>query len=79
MKYPISTGQSARLLGVGEPRLNGLIRKGRLDPEPLVSAGRRQWEAGHLLQAAEVLGVLTGDLRRRLEEDDVVEGQAHRE
>lgn len=69
MMIPLSTGQAARVLDSTEPRLNGLIRKGRLDPEPPVSAGRRQWEQRHLLQAAEILGVPAAVLRSRLAEE----------
>ena len=66
MKYPITTGQAARVLGVTEPRLNGLIRKGRLNPEPLVSAGRRQWEQRHLSEAAAALGISADAIQRKL-------------
>ena len=57
MKYPLSTGQAAAYLGVAEPRLNDLVRRGKIDPAPPVLAGRRLWEAEHVRQAAEELGV----------------------
>ena len=66
MHYPLSSGQSARLLNTTEPHLNELIRKGRIRPEPAIAAGRRQWRAEHLLQAAELLGVLTDELRQAI-------------
>lgn len=55
LRYPMSTGEAARLLDTDEPRLSHLIRRGRITPPPL-SAGRRLWERGHLLQAAVLLG-----------------------
>ena len=67
MKLPASTGQSADRLGVIEPRLNDLVRRGKIVPEPPILAGRRLWALEHLLQAAEALGVLTDDLRAELE------------
>lgn len=69
MDYPSPTGQVAQTLGVIEPRLNELIRKGRLVPAPTVVAGRRQWHRQHVLQAASALGVLTPELRRLLGEE----------
>lgn len=66
MKLPISTGQAAHLLGVREPRLNGLVRKGKIQPHPPIASGRRQWELEHLLQAAKVLGADEVELRDRL-------------
>ncbi len=69
MRFPTSTGEAARLVGATEPRLNNLIRKGKIQPAPGFFAGRRQWEQTHILQAAEHLGLLTDDLRRRLGEE----------
>jgi hypothetical protein len=69
MKYPLSTGQAAQVLDSIEPRLADLVRKGKIRPEPNVFAGRRQWEETHILQAAEHLGLLTDDLRRRIGEE----------
>jgi hypothetical protein len=71
MQFPIATGSAARLLGVTEPRLAEQVRRGRIRPEPLVIAGRRLWEATHLIQAAENLGLVTDDLRRRLGQEAV--------
>lgn len=56
MKFPLSTGQVAQRLGVTEPRLNELVRKGRVRPAPPVVAGRRCWTPEHVARAAEVLG-----------------------
>ena len=66
MKYPISTGQAARLLGTTEPRLSEEVRRGRVDPAPAIFAGRRLWHPEHLLQAAEHLDLLTDELREEL-------------
>ncbi len=68
MKYPISTGQAADLLGTTEPRLAETVRRGRVAPEPKIFAGRRLWHAEHLIQAAGALGVLTDKLHSRLQE-----------
>ena len=62
MRYPIPTGPAARILHTIEPRLNGLIRRGRLNNPPPVVAGRRLWGLEHLLEAAAALGVLTPQL-----------------
>lgn len=69
MHDSLSTGEAARLLGVTEPQVNDLIRRGRLCAPPPVRAGRRLWGREHLLQAAEALGVLTQELRARLGEE----------
>jgi hypothetical protein len=68
MDYPLSTGQAARLLPATEPKLNDLIRRGRIRPEPPILAGRRLWRREHLLQAAKALGLLTDDLRAKLDQ-----------
>jgi hypothetical protein len=57
MHPPVSTGQVAQFLGVVEPRLNGIIRRGRVVPVPPVIAGRRQWSADHIRAAAAALRV----------------------
>ncbi len=57
MRFPISTGQAARLLGVPEPKLNDLVRRHKIDPPPAVIAGRRQWDHQHVVQAATALGL----------------------
>ncbi len=69
MQFSIYTGQTADLLQTTEPVLNDLIRRRKVHPPPRVVAGRRQWEESHILQAAELLGVPTDDLRRRLGEE----------
>jgi hypothetical protein len=63
------TGAVVRLLGTTEARLQELIRRGRIQPPPPISAGRRQWYAAHVVQAAKVLGVVSPDLEARLRED----------
>jgi len=67
MDFPISTGAAARLLSSTEPALNRLVRRGKLHPEPPISAGRRQWSGRHLLQAAQLLGCLDDRLRNELQ------------
>lgn len=67
MKYPRSTGQAAIQLDTTEPRLNDLIRRGKIYPAPSVASGRRMWEAIHIRQAARILGIT--DIERRLEEE----------
>ena len=57
------------MLGTTEPRLNGLVRRGKIDPAPPVVSGRRLWGREHLLQAARALGVPTDELQRRLEQE----------
>jgi len=71
MKYPISTGQTAFVLESTEPRVAEAVRRGLISPAPPVLAGRRLWQAEHVLQAAEALGVLTDELRARLEQEVV--------
>lgn len=69
MKHSLSTGQAARLLGTTEPRLADFVRKGKIQPAPEVTAGRRLWDQSHILQAAEHLGLLTDELRLQLEKE----------
>lgn len=70
MKYPISTGEAARLLRTTEPRLAETVRRGQVYPAPPVRAGRRLWDRHHVRQAAEALGVpLTDELRAELGEE----------
>ena len=71
MQFPQSTGQAAALLRSTEPALNDLIRKGKVAPAPEVVAGRRAWQARHVVRAAELLGVLTAELRTQLEQEVV--------
>jgi len=69
MRYPLTTGRAAYLLGATEPQLSETVRRGKVRPEPLIVAGRRMWCAEHLLQAAEALGILTDDLRAKIERE----------
>ena len=69
MKYPISTGQAARMVGTTEPKLSEEVRRGRVSPPPAIFAGRRLWGPEHLLQAAKNLGLLTDDLRTQLSQE----------
>ena len=66
MHLPASTGEVAQFLGITEPRLNDLIRRGRIVPPPPVAAGRRHWMPAHVRQAAAHLGLLTPDVERQL-------------
>ena len=52
---PLSTGEAAKSLGVLEPQLNDLVRRGKIDPAPPLVAGRRLWGDEHLRAAAERL------------------------
>lgn len=61
LRFPASTGQAANLLGVLEPRLNDLVRRGKIHPAPCLFAGRRAWSEFHIRQAAEILGILDID------------------
>ena len=72
MKYPLSTGQAAQLLGTTEPRLADLVRRGKIRPHPPIAAGRRLWEIHHLLEAGDALGLDPDELRRRLVPDSPV-------
>ena len=67
MHLPLSTGQAASLFGTTEAPLANLVRKGKVCPPPPVIAGRRLWQADHLIQAAKELDVLTDALRERIE------------
>lgn len=57
LQFPASTGHVAHLFGVSEPRLNDLVRRGKIAPAPDVFAGRRAWKEAHVRQAAEALGI----------------------
>ncbi len=72
MPLPASTGEVAQLLGVTEPRLNDLLRRGHIWPAPPIAAGRRQWHRQHIRKAAEHLGLLNDDILDRM-------GEARRE
>ena len=69
MHFPLSTGESARLIGTTEPRLAETVRRGKIEPVPPILAGRRLWGPEHLLQAAKHLGLLTNELRSRMEKE----------
>ena len=66
MHLPASTGEVAQFLGVTEPRLNDLIRRGRIDPLPTVASGRRRWSAEHVIAAAIASGIDAQATRLRL-------------
>jgi len=68
IKFPVPTGHGAQVLGTTEPALADMVRRGKVNPEPPILAGRRLWYREHLLQAAEALGVLTDELRVVLED-----------
>jgi hypothetical protein len=61
--FPLTTGAGAALLGTTEPRLAETVRRGHVSPPPPILAGRRLWSAGHLMQAALALDLMTDDLR----------------
>ena len=65
----LSTGEAARAIGTTEPRLNGLIRRGAINPAPPLVAGRRLWSFEHLLQAARLFDLLPDELRERLSQE----------
>jgi hypothetical protein len=67
VRYPLPTGEASRLLEATEPQLSEAVRRGKVEPRPLVIAGRRLWFAEHLLQAAEALDILTPELRAEIE------------
>jgi len=58
MKPLKSTGEVAKLCQTTEPKVAHLVRSGRIDPPPLVVAGRRFWTAEQARQAADALGAL---------------------
>ena len=66
LKFPISTGQAAELIGATEPQIAETVRRGKVHPAPPLFAGRRLWGPEHIRQAAEALGALTADLKVRL-------------
>jgi DNA-binding transcriptional MerR regulator len=57
VEYPVGSGEAARILGVTEPQLGSLMRRGRIQPPPRLLAGRRLWDEDHLIQAARALRV----------------------
>lgn len=66
MKFPLSTGEVARVLGTTEPKLSEEVRRGRVAPAPRVFAGRRVWEQAHVYQVGARLGLLTPLLCQQL-------------
>lgn len=66
MPHSLPTGEVARVLGTTEPILSHLVRHGRISPVPVVTAGRRAWTRGHILQAAIRLGIDLDAVHRRL-------------
>lgn len=69
MRFPMSTGAVASVLGTTEPKLAEEVRRGRVTPAPQIFAGRRLWQREHVLQAARRLGLLNDELRERLAEE----------
>lgn len=67
MQFPISTGRAALILGVTEPQLGDVIRRGKVHPAPPVVAGRRLWTRDHLRKAGDVLGVSAAQVSRAIE------------
>jgi len=64
VNHPLSTGEVGQLLKVGEPRLNGLIRRGKIKPLPAIVFGRRAWSPDHIVQAARALGLPEEEVER---------------
>jgi hypothetical protein len=60
-KWPLTTGEAGRLIGVSECTLSNQIRLGRVQP-PLL-CGRRAWYAEHVLAVARILGKETAELQ----------------
>ena len=75
MRQPKTTGRVAIDLGVIEPRLNDLVRRGKINPPPPVVDSRRHWDRSHILQAARHLGLLTKELKASLDEELLPEAQ----
>jgi hypothetical protein len=71
MQLPASTGEVAQFLGVPEPRLNDLIRRGRIVPLPPIAAGRRRWEGEHIIAAASAAGLDESLIRDRFQAREV--------
>lgn len=77
MRFPASTGHVAETLGTTEPKINDLIRRGKVNPGPPVFAGRRLWNAEHVLQAAEALGILNDGLAEALRQAELEGSDVH--
>lgn len=58
----LTTGALARLLNTTEPRVAETVRRGRINPEPVIVAGRRLWSPDQVRQAADALGLPQPDL-----------------
>jgi hypothetical protein len=70
LRFPISTGETAHLFNLTEPKVADAVRRGLVSPPPPVRAGRRLWHRQHVRQAAAALGIeLTDDLRAQLQEE----------
>ncbi len=66
MRYPACSGDVAHALGVSEPQLQSLVRRGKIKSPP-IHAGRRLWARGHVLAAARRLGVTVENLLQEVE------------
>lgn len=66
----LPTGQVVRILETPESRVHEAVRRGHVDPPPVVIAGRRLWEPAQVRQVAEHLGLLTEEVERLLGEED---------
>jgi len=68
MTLPISSGRAARLFQLSEPRLNDLIRRGKIASLPPVTAGRRLWWAEHLRAIGQALDLSQAKIEAALGE-----------
>ncbi len=66
-KYPLTTGEAARMLGTTEPELAETVRRGHVNPVPLIMSGRRLWMEDHVVQAREALRATAARKRKREE------------
>lgn len=62
-KLHLTTGAVARLLHSTEPRVAETVRRGRINPEPVIMSGRRLWSPDQVRQAADALGLPQPDLQ----------------
>ena len=51
----MSTGQAARAVGIREPQLQDILRRGKIDPPPPILAGRRVWSEDNVEQVRQYL------------------------
>lgn len=70
MEYPLSTGQCARLLNISERTLSEAVRRGIIQSEIPILAGRRLWSAAAVREAAHHLGVSLANLAEELHDCD---------